>query len=250
MLRLMPYLLLAALVLPVSAVRADVYKYLDAKGNVYFTDAPLAGPKYRLAWKRESAGLVNENRDRLARLGRNLGRLSAASFPRPPVSAVGKGVPAGLSGRTAFPASAAAPTSNDQTLTARRARFERVINAYARLYGLSPDLLHAVIRTESAYNHEAVSRAGAEGLMQLMPGTAARYGVKDSFNPVENIRGGAAYLRDLLDLFGQDLRLALAGYNAGENAVIRNGNQIPPYSETQNYVRQVLQHFWSARGGG
>jgi soluble lytic murein transglycosylase-like protein len=86
--------------------------------------------------------------------------------------------------------------------------------------------------------------------MQLMPGTAARYGVKDSFNPVENLRGGAAYLRDLLDLFDQDLRLALAGYNAGENAVIRNGYQIPPYSETQNYVRQVLQHLTMNGGAG
>ncbi len=129
------------------------------------------------------------------------------------------------------------------------ARFERLINAYARLNGLSPDLLHAVIRTESAYNHEAVSHAGAQGLMQLMPGTAARYGVKDSFNPVENLRGGAAYLRDLLDMFGQDLTLALAGYNAGENAVIRNGYQIPPYNETQNYVRQVLQHLSTGRAG-
>ena len=241
----MPSLLLTVLVLAVPVARADVYKYIDGKGNVYFTDAPLAGPKFRLAWKRESAGLVSENRDRLARLGNNLGRLAAASFPQPPVSAAGKGLRGGFSDTGTAPAAGGEPT-----LSARRARFERVINAYARLYGLSPDLLHAVIRTESAYNHEAVSRAGAEGLMQLMPGTAARYGVKDSFNPVENIRGGAAYLRDLLDLFGQDLRLALAGYNAGENAVIRNGNQIPPYAETQNYVRQVLQHLWSGRGGG
>lgn len=242
------FALVALLLLPTSAPQADVYKYVDGKGNVYFTDAPLAGTRYRLAWKRESQGLVNENRDRLAKLGRTLGRLSAASFPQPPVSAVAKGTSLGFaSAASARPAQSAAA---DQSLDSRRARFERVINAYARLYGLSPDLLHAVIRTESAYKHEAVSRAGAQGLMQLMPGTAARYGVKDSFDPVDNIRGGAAYLRDLLDLFNQDVRLALAGYNAGENAVIRNGHQIPPYAETQNYVRQVLQHFWSARDGG
>lgn len=253
MLSLMPIFALAALLLlPISVAQADVYKYVDGKGNVYFTDAPLAGTRYRLAWKRESQGLVNENRDRLAKLGMTLGRLSAASFPRPPVSAVPKGSSLGLTsaGSARAAQSGAQSGAADPSLSSRRARFERVINAYARLYGLSPDLLHAVIRTESAYKHEAVSRAGAQGLMQLMPGTAARYGVKDSFDPVDNIRGGAAYLRDLLDLFNQDLRLALAGYNAGENAVIRNGHQIPPYAETQNYVRQVLQHFWSARGGG
>ena len=230
-------LVLAAAVLLAANARADVYKYVDAKGNTYFTDAPLTGPKYRLAWKRESERLVSENRQRLAKLSRGLGRI--AGLTSGPVAAA---APAAL-----------APTqgaARGQPVATRRARFERVINAYARVYGLSPDLLHAVIRTESAYNHEAVSRAGAEGLMQLMPRTAARYGVKDSFNPVENVRGGAAYLRDLLDLFDQDLRLALAGYNAGENAVIRNGRQIPPYAETQNYVRQVLQHLWSARAGG
>ena len=233
-------LVLAGCVLLATSARADVYKYVDAKGNTYFTDAPLIGPKYRLAWKRESERLVSENRRRLAKLSRGLGRV--AGLASGPVATPAAAAPAAL-----------APTqgaSRDQSVATRRARFERVINAYARVYGLSPELLHAVIRTESAYNHEAVSRAGAEGLMQLMPGTAARYGVKDSFNPVENVRGGAAYLRDLLDLFGQDLRLALAGYNAGENAVIRNGNQIPPYAETQNYVRQVLQHLWSARAGG
>ncbi len=217
-------LVFAATVCAVTGVRADVYKYVDAKGNTYFTDAPLKGAKYRLEWKRESRGLVNENRQRLASLN-----------PRPAANQA---------------PSVSKPAAASQSLAARRARFERLINAYARLNKLSPELLHAVIRTESAYNHEAVSHAGAQGLMQLMPGTAARYGVKDSFNPIENLRGGAAYLRDLLDLFGQDLTLALAGYNAGENAVIRNGYQIPPYSETRNYVRQVLQHMGYERPAG
>ncbi|WP_295590422.1 lytic transglycosylase domain-containing protein [uncultured Lamprocystis sp.] len=218
-------LVFAASAFAATGVHADVYKYVDAKGNTYFTDAPLKGAKYRLEWKRESRGLVNENRQRLA----SLNPPPAAANPVP---------------------SSAKSAAVSQSLAARRARFERVINAYARLNKLSPELLHAVVRTESAYNHEAVSHAGAQGLMQLMPGTAARYGVKDSFNPIENLRGGAAYLRDLLDLFGQDLTLALAGYNAGENAVIRNGYQIPPYSETRNYVRQVLQHMGYERPAG
>ncbi|WP_295393085.1 lytic transglycosylase domain-containing protein [uncultured Thiodictyon sp.] len=246
----MPILAIAASALLLADARADVFKYVDGKGNTYFTDAPLAGSKYRLAWKRESERLASEKRERLVSENRQrLAKLGLGSSPAG-VSALSlRAVPAP---RFAPPLAPALPpaSATDQSLAARRARFERVINAYAQVYGLSPQLLHAVIRTESAYNHEAVSRAGAEGLMQLMPGTAARYGVKDSFNPVENVRGGAAYLRDLLNLFGQDLTLALAGYNAGENAVIRNGNQIPPYPETQNYVRQVLQHLAAERVGG
>lgn len=189
---------------------ADVYKYVDAKGNTYFTDAPLRGSKYKLEWKRESRKLIKENQQRLA---------SLTPKERP-----------------------------SKRLGERRARFERLISANARRYNLAPELLHAVIRAESAYDHTAVSSAGAQGLMQLMPGTAARYGVKDSFNPTENVRGGAAYLRDLLDMFDQDLRLALAGYNAGENAVIKHGRRIPPYDETQNYVRIVLRHLWGEQG--
>lgn len=199
-----------ALTLASVAVRADIYKYVDARGNTYFTDAPLRGNKYKLEWKRESRNLIKENQKRLARLN-----------PKEPSS---------------------------KRLDERRARFEGLIAANARRYNLAPELLHAVIRAESAYDHTAVSSAGAEGLMQLMPGTAARYGVKDSFNPAENVRGGAAYLRDLLDMFDQDLRLALAGYNAGENAVIKYGRRIPPYDETQNYVRIVLRHLWREQG--
>ena len=108
-----------------------------------------------------------------------------------------------------------------------------------------PALLHAVIRTESAYQPNALSHAGACGLMQLMPQTAARFNVRDIWDPAENIRGGATYLRLLLDMFDNDLRLALAAYNAGENAVKRYGNEIPPYQETQDYVRRVLRFLWT-----
>ncbi len=117
------------------------------------------------------------------------------------------------------------------------------ISKVAKEYKLPAHLIHAVIRAESAYNPNAISKAGAQGIMQLMPATAARFGVKDPFNPKQNIAGGSRYLSYLLKLFNGDYRLALAAYNAGEHAVIRYGNRIPPYKETQNYVRKVLNFY-------
>ena len=107
--------------------------------------------------------------------------------------------------------------------------------------------MHAVVRAESAYNPNAVSRAGAVGLMQLMPATAAHYGVTNRRDPTQNLMGGTRYLAYLLKLFDNDLTLALAAYNAGEGAVQRYGNKIPPYRETQNYVRKVLAFYRQAR---
>ena len=119
------------------------------------------------------------------------------------------------------------------------------IRKAANTHQLPYALIYAVIHVESAFNPRAVSKAGAQGLMQLMPATAARFGVKDSFNPAENIRGGSTYLRHLLTLFDNNYSLALAAYNSGENTVIRYGNKIPPYRETQNYVRKVLTLYRS-----
>jgi soluble lytic murein transglycosylase-like protein len=122
-------------------------------------------------------------------------------------------------------------------------RFSSIIDVAARSHGVDPALVQAVITAESGFNPNAISRAGASGLMQLMPDTARRYGVGNIFDPVENIHGGVRYLRDLLALFNGDLRLALAGYNAGENAVIRAGHKIPPYQETLNYVPKVIHYY-------
>jgi soluble lytic murein transglycosylase-like protein len=107
-------------------------------------------------------------------------------------------------------------------------------------------LLHAVIAVESDYDAKAVSPKGAQGLMQLMPATAQRFGVANPFDPRENVRGGALYLKWLLDLFGGDLQLAIAGYNAGEQAVIRAGYRVPPYAETQKYVPRVMSRLQRA----
>lgn len=104
---------------------------------------------------------------------------------------------------------------------------------------VEPELIHAVIRQESGYDPYAVSRKGAKGLMQLMPATARRFGVKDVFDPAENVQGGVKYLRQLLDRYDGDRRLALAAYNAGEGAVDRFGG-IPPYRETKDYVDRIV----------
>ncbi len=128
-----------------------------------------------------------------------------------------------------------------------RRRFAPYIHRVAHKTRLDPDLIKAVIQAESNFDPHAISRAGAVGLMQLMPQTAARYGVRNRQDPIENLRGGAEYLRDLIDEF-KNLRLALAAYNAGEGAVRRYGNQIPPYEETQTYVERVEKFYRQFQG--
>ncbi len=117
-----------------------------------------------------------------------------------------------------------------------------LIQAFATEYGVDPALIEAVIRVESNFNRKAVSRKGAQGLMQLMPATIRRLSVGDAFDPHENIGAGVRHLRQLLDQFQGDLRLALAAYNAGENAVLRY-KAVPPYQETRDYVTKVLSLY-------
>ncbi len=113
----------------------------------------------------------------------------------------------------------------------------------AARYALDPCLIISVMNAESGFNPQAVSPKGARGLMQLMPATATRFGVKNMFDARENVAGGAGYLRWLLDRFGGDVALALAGYNAGEGAVEFYGNRIPPFQETQSYVRLIYSRY-------
>jgi soluble lytic murein transglycosylase-like protein len=122
------------------------------------------------------------------------------------------------------------------------APFAREIREAAERYGVEEALIKAVIRVESAFNSRAVSPKGARGLMQLMPGTASMLGVRDSFDPRQNIDGGVRHLRGLIDRFGSNLKLALAAYNAGEQAVVNHGG-IPPYRETRDYVTRILGLF-------
>jgi soluble lytic murein transglycosylase-like protein len=127
--------------------------------------------------------------------------------------------------------------------SAARSRYAAHVRAAARASEVDAALIHAVISAESGYNASARSPKGAVGLMQLMPGTAARYSVANRLDPEQNIQGGARYLRDLLRMFDNDLQLVLAAYNAGEKAVLKYGNRIPPYAETTAYVPRVLKYY-------
>ncbi len=122
-------------------------------------------------------------------------------------------------------------------------KFDQHINSTAGWYGIDPLLIKAMIKVESNFNPGAVSPQGAMGIMQLMPATAERIGVSDPFDPVENIEGGVKYFNMLMTMFNNNTTLAIAGYNAGENAVIKYGYKIPPYDETIEYVNRVYAHY-------
>ncbi len=125
--------------------------------------------------------------------------------------------------------------------------FVRLVEQTANRLEIDPQLVHAIIRVESGYNSKAVSRKGAMGLMQLIPATARRFGVQNAFDPKQNIEGGVTYLKYLLNLFGGDLPLSIAAYNAGENAVLRSGG-IPAFSETRSYVHRVTSLYGADPG--
>jgi soluble lytic murein transglycosylase-like protein len=131
----------------------------------------------------------------------------------------------------------------DSMLLAKATQYDSIIEKAALAASVEANLLRAVIVVESGFNPRARSRRGAVGLMQLMPATATRFGVSNPYDPRENVHAGARYLKFLIDRFGQDVRLALAAYNAGEEAVDRNGGRIPPFTETMAYVPRVLKIY-------
>lgn len=194
---------LGGLALPRPA-SADIYTYTDEDGVVHFTNIPPRGRR---------------------------GVRVAVRTPEPDPDEAPR-------------ASAGAPSGTERdTSPERYHRYDAFITEAAALYTLPEAFIRAVIRVESDYNPGAVSHAGAEGLMQLMPATGARMGVRDSFDPRQNILGGARYLRVLANTFEGDLILTIAAYNAGEGAVIRHEG-IPPYDETRRYVERVLGWYY------
>jgi soluble lytic murein transglycosylase-like protein len=131
----------------------------------------------------------------------------------------------------------------DALLLAKAGQYDAIIEKAAISTEVEANLLRAVIVVESGFNSHAVSKRGAVGLMQLMPATATRYGVSNPYDPLQNVHAGARYLKFLMGHFGNNVRLALAAYNAGEDAVDRNGGQIPPFYETQVYVPRVMKIY-------
>jgi soluble lytic murein transglycosylase-like protein len=150
-----------------------------------------------------------------------------------PASAAAAGVPS-------YTVPKAEGVRSTRSAPAIRARaYDDLISEHSRTHGVRPDLVRAVMQVESGFNPYARSPKGAMGLMQLMPSTARQFGVKNAFNPAENVRAGVAYLRELLDRYQNNEELALAAYNAGPGAVDKHGQTVPPYRETQNYVAQI-----------
>jgi soluble lytic murein transglycosylase-like protein len=206
-----------------GASQADIYVLVQPNGTTRFSNVP-DDPRYVLFQKEPAEHKLKPARE-LAGV-RNPGdyRLRAPTARRPD------------------------PHDNPQLVGKP---FHAQVSAAARAHEVDPALVHAVIAAESNYNPKAISHKGAIGLMQLMPDTGRRYGMKtkDLYAPAKNIVAGVRYLADLIEMFDGNLELAVASYNAGENAVIRFGNRIPPYPETRAYVPRVLRTYAALRGG-
>lgn len=179
--------------IPFSA-SADIYRYVDAKGTVHFTNVPT-DKRFKLY------------------------------------------IPSGNFCHFRF---------NNRF---NNSNYEPIIREVANKYQVDYNLVRAIIKAESDFNPSAISPKGAKGIMQLMPATAEDMSVKNVFSPRDNIEGGVKYLRRLLNIFNNDLRLVVAAYNAGENAVIGCNYTIPPYNETQEYVRRVFSYLRSYKNG-
>lgn len=183
-------------------------------------------------------------------------RVAASEVVRPPMASIephpheaGESTSAPASALTApapvpVPVPAPAPTQRALAMpTPQTLPFDSVVQRAAQVASVDAALLHAIIDTESGYDPQAVSVRGAIGLMQVLPRTGERFGVRRLEDPAENVRAGASYIRWLLSRFDDDLTLALAAYNAGEGAVLRYGRRVPPFPETQNYVRKVMAGY-------
>lgn len=191
---------------------ADIYEYIDEAGVSHYSDTP-DNEKFVLIIKTEEVAVATE------------------ASPEAPSNLL-----------------VTTRHTDSKTVPAESANLKLLqliahIEQSAKNNQLDSELIHAVMHMESAYKTNAKSPKGAQGLMQLMPATASRFGVTNTNDPAQNIEGGAKYLRELLTLFNNDVSLAVAAYNAGEHAVIKYGNRIPPYKETQAYVPKVLNMY-------
>ena len=220
MLRYLTQFTLLLLFFSMSAAKADVYGYADADGAVYLTDTPTQVSNSSQVDPSSQADKSTPNQP--------VYELMAVS-PIDPVNIA-----------ASAPVIEVIEFDSKAVISAKGLLYKDEVKVAAQDNGLETALLHAVIMTESNYNARAISPKGARGLMQLMPFTAKRFGVNNAYDPGQNIQGGARYLSYLLKLFKNDFSLAVAAYNAGEDAVIQHGNKIPPYRETVNYVGKVM----------
>lgn len=220
MLRYLTQFMLLLLVFAMSTAKADVYGYADVDGAVYLTDTP--------AQVSHSSQVDSSSQADASTSTQQAYELLAVS-PLDPVNVA-----------ASAPVIEAIEFDSKAVIGAKGLLYKDEVKVAAQDNGLETALLHAVIMTESNYNTRAISPKGAQGLMQLMPFTAKRFGVNNAYDPSQNIQGGARYLSYLLKLFKNDFSLAVAAYNAGEEAVIQHGNKIPPYRETVNYVGKVM----------
>jgi soluble lytic murein transglycosylase-like protein len=218
----------AGIFLLVPSSRAQIASYTDASGKRVYVNEDSPKPR--------SGSTINA-----AATGRSPAASSSPDAVKDAVKSDGAKVdaPKADAARTAT-ANPAAASPDD--------RMERIVQDAASRHQVDPALVRAVINTESGWNPGAVSRKGAMGLMQLIPGTAQRFGVGDPYDPAQNVEGGTTYLRTLLDRYNGDLTKTLAAYNAGEGAVDRSGG-VPWYPETRNYVRKVTDAYFRPDSG-
>ena len=233
--------ILAAFILSgcVAPAFGQIYSYLDENGVRVFTNIPPAVPVRDL--KISGAQPEPAAPQGVQVNARRSSTTSKVGVAKGPAGRQSKGQLANNSIPTAIaPANPSGQETNEE-----RSNYSAIIEKYSNEYGVDPKLIHSMIATESAFNPGAVSPKGAQGLMQLMPGTAAQLGVANPFDPEENISGGIRYMRSLLDMFSghpDTLKLSLAAYNAGENLVRRLG-RVPAIRETHNYVRDIIQRY-------
>jgi soluble lytic murein transglycosylase-like protein len=218
-----------------SNVSSDYKKSLSDLEALYVREAQRVETQNTQLKKLYRDGLVarvdveksdKELADAQARVEQTRNQLAEANQPKPPLTAASENL-----------------AESNVAWSTGNPRVDNLVRLNGNKYGVDPYLIYCLMHQESRFTNNSTSPKGAQGLMQLMPGTAARYGVTNPYDVAQNISGGTHYLKDLLQLFNGRIDLALAGYNAGENAVIKHGYKVPPYEETRNYVRLITARY-------
>ena len=217
--------------------KSEITTSLTELSNLYKNDVERLEKRHQQSQQLYTDGLIarvdlekseKELADARAKVEQITQEIAAANRPAPAI------IPETVSGLAA---------GGHQFWSTGSAKIDNLIRYYGGQYGVDPYLIYCTMAQESSFTVGATSPKGAQGLMQLMPGTAARYGVTNPYDVAQNIKGGTRYLKDLLKMFNGRVDLALAGYNAGEGAVMKYGNTIPPYNETRNYVRLIMKRY-------